>query len=107
MKKSNKKSVRSSMRSYMDPPDVVNMDDLAYIADDELEGRVAYLFSERDRAVSMDVDVRPWEEEICYVQREMRIRLSRRAAHDRYMRSNPDSYTVWSTSEEEQVTEVN
>lgn len=109
MKKSTKKTVRSSARMYMDPPDVANMDDLSYAIDDELERRVSYLFSERDRAASMDVDTRPWEEEISYVQREIKIRIGRRAAHDRYVRSNPENYAGWPTSDTSSatVTEAN
>ena len=106
MKKTSKKTVRNSMRSYMDPPDVANMDDLSYATDDELENRAAYMFSERDKAASVDVDTRPWEEEISYVQREMRIRLARRTAHEKYMRSNPEG-VIMSSSDEDHINYAN
>jgi hypothetical protein len=74
----------------MELPEVINMDSLAYANDDELERLHTFLQGERDKASKTDYDLQPWEVEICYVQREMRIRNSRRAAHDRYVRSNPD-----------------
>jgi hypothetical protein len=41
-----------------------------------------------------------WETEICYVQREIKIRNSRRVAHEKYVRNNPDYYYENSTSED-------
>lgn len=89
---SNKKSQTKSnyYRGNMELPEVINMDTLSYANDDELERLHSFLQGERDKASKTDYDLQPWEVEICYVQRELRIRNSRRAAHDRYVRSNPD-----------------
>lgn len=85
--KKNKKAqaqVRNNYRN-VDYPEVVDMDTLSYATDDELVRRQDFLFSERERYLREEVDVRPWESEICYVQRELKIRYVRRLAHDRYL----------------------
>lgn len=96
--KKNKKSSSShaSYRHHMDLPDVVNMDVLSYCSDDELENRISFMNSERERALNLNVDPRPWEEEICYAQRELRVRNVQRFMHDKYLRTNPDFYPSYS-----------
>jgi len=101
----NKKTqTKANYRSNMEFPEVINMDSLAYASDDELERLHTFLQSEREKASKTDYDLQPWEIEICYVQRELRIRNSRRAAHDRYVRSNPDYhyYENSNTTQEEE-----
>lgn len=91
MKKIKKTQARTSFRhTQIEYPEIIDMDVLSYTSDDDLDRRMGYLVTEREQAVRTDVDPRPWEEEICYVQREQRIRNSRRFAHDRYLRSHPD-----------------
>lgn len=93
MKKSSKKSSNSSAsyhRMSIQLPDAVDMDSLSYFSDDELDRRMSTLVAAREEAIRHDYDSYPWDVEVCYAQREMRIRNARRAAHDRYLRINPD-----------------
>jgi len=90
MKKTKKTPSKNYNRS-MDLPNVVDMDTLAYATDEELDRHHSYLHNERERAARFDYDFRPWDDEICYVQREIQIRTSRRFAHERFLRSNPDT----------------
>lgn len=96
MKKSKKSTNHSNYRQHMELPESVNMDVLAYCNDEELENHINFLNSERDRAINFNVDPRPWEEEICYAQRELRMRNVRRFMHDKYVRSNPETYHAFS-----------
>lgn len=89
-KKSNKSN--SYNRREMHQPELVNMDALACYDDESLERTHAYLQSEREKASRYTDDLTAWEVEICYVQRELKIRGSRRAMHAEYLRSNPDAY---------------
>ena len=91
MSKKIKKSVGQSQRHSVDMPNVVDMDILAYSSDDELRERYGYLNSMRESVVRSGYDAQPWEVELAYIQREVGIRESRRFAHDRYIRSNPDN----------------
>jgi hypothetical protein len=73
-------------------PEVVSMDDLAYITDSELVCREDDLHGDRERALKAgEVDVRKWEVELAYVHREMGIRNDRKIAHEKYLRLNPDA----------------
>lgn len=97
MKKNiSKKSVTGNKSNYhrgaYDAPDVIDMDTLSYFDDESLDRQHGRLQSERERVLSDGQDALPWEVEICYVQRELKLRSSRRAAHEKYIRSNPDLY---------------
>ena len=102
MKKIKKTQARTSFRNHqIDYPEMVDMDTLSYASDDDLDRRMGFLAAERERAVHSDIDPRPWEEEICYVQRELRIRSGRRFAHDRYLRIHPDANPSFSSFEDD------
>lgn len=73
-------------------PSVVDMDTLSYYDDDHLDRYHGHLQSEREKISHSGGDVTAWEVEICYAQREMKIRNSRRIAHERYVRMNPDLF---------------
>lgn len=73
-------------------PEVRNMDLLSYASDDELDRLHTQLQEEREKVSRFSEDLTPWEVEICYVQREIRIRSARKVAHERYVKSNPDFY---------------
>ena len=73
-------------------PEVVDMDTLSYALDEELERHYVFMNEERDKALDVSVDGRPWEVEIAYVQRELKIRATRRIAHEKYLRNNPTSW---------------
>lgn len=92
MKKNTKKT--SSKVNYVRIgvvlPEVVNMDDLAYVSDVDLGARGSLLAGERERVVAAGLDPMPWDVELSYVEREVRIRNVRRMAHERYLRFNPD-----------------
>lgn len=104
MKKNNgkKNAVRMSggHTNYMEMPEVINMDSLSYFDDDNLERLHNHLQNEREKAARFTEDLLPWETEICYVQREMRIRNQRRVLHERYLKNNPDAYYDSYTNEE-------
>ena len=104
MKKNMKKSTtRNTYRQHVDFPEVVDMDTLNYMNDDELGRRLDLMLSEREKAVQSDIDPLPWEQEICYAQREVRIRLARRLAHDKYLRSHPDAGASFAPSFDEET----
>lgn len=90
--KKHQQPMSSNYRSNMELPEVINMDSLSYLNDDELERRLSFLQGEISKALKADYDLQPWEVEVCYVQRELRIRTARRSAHDRYVRNNPETY---------------
>ena len=97
MKKNIKKgpSNKSSNHSYFggfELPNVVDMDALSYFDDESLDRYHNNLQNDRERVARDGHDALPWEVEICYVQREMKIRSSRRAAHEKYLKTNPDAY---------------
>lgn len=96
MKKNIKKSTSTTKPGYYrgnhDLPEVVDMDSLSYYDDDSLDRHHGRLQAEREKVQTDGQDTLPWEVEICYVQRELKIRSNRRAAHERYIRSNPDLY---------------
>ena len=78
--------------NYIEFPAVVNMDKLCFFDDDSLEKLHSNLRAERDSAFRYTDNLTPWEVEICYIQREIRIRSLRRVTHDTYIRNNPDAY---------------
>ena len=92
IKKTQAKNVGYYQRTGVETPEVTNMEELSYYDDDSLERQYSHLQTEREKASREGYDLRPWEVEICYVQRELKIRTARRAAHERYIRSNPDAY---------------
>lgn len=96
MKKNIKKNGNSGVNSYhratLRAPEVISLDDLAYLTEDELSRRHDFLVSEKETATRHEVDTKLWEVEICYVQRESQIRGSRRMAHDRYLKTNPEAF---------------
>lgn len=75
-------------RIEMDYPVIVDMDTLSSTLDDDLVRRCSTLISERERASRLELDLQPWETEICYVQRELKIRADRHAAHEKYVLSS-------------------
>lgn len=103
MKKNiNKKTVTKNYNNgYLDLPEVINMDNLCFFDDDSLERLHGNLQTERERAARHTEDLTPWEVEICYVQREMRIRNSRRIAHEKYVRNNPDAAYYYDNSSQQ------
>lgn len=66
-------------------PQVTNIDDLAVMADEELNARASRFESERNRAR----DPYPWEVEIAYIRREQQIRRVRERAHAEWSSVHP------------------
>ena len=89
--KKTKKTQGSNFHRNIELPSIMNMETLSYASDDDLNRHLHYLFAEKDRASRAEYELQPWEVEICYVLREVQIRHDRRAAHERYLRSNPDA----------------
>lgn len=91
MKKNNKKSVNRQQNNVnVNYPDLLDSDTLAYMTDEDLESRSDFLHSERRKATQSEIDLTPWEIELCYVQREMKIRSVRRIAHEKFLKENPE-----------------
>ncbi len=88
----NKPNQTRHVTQEMSPPQVVDMEALAYISDGDLERRHAHLVEEMNKAFHSGYETYLWEVELAYVQREAGVRRTRKLAHDRYVRSNPDFY---------------
>ena len=89
-KKSSSQNNQQRQHSQVETPYIVDIDALAYASDDDLRERQSYLLSTKDVAIRSGVDPYPWEVELAYTQREFGIRESRRLAHERYFKLNPD-----------------
>jgi hypothetical protein len=62
------------------------IDQLAWMPDDDLMGLYMTLDRDRENVLSMrGKDVTPIEIELCYVQRELDIRNTRRRAHSQWL----------------------
>lgn len=70
-------------------PQQINMDDLAVVDDDSLSNMNRSLTDSVGRAASAGLNPGPWEVELCYVQRELQIRASRKEAHVKYLAGVP------------------
>lgn len=95
MKKNTKKAFGTSYAldlNDQDLPQIVDMDALSSYDDDHLDRHHNYLQAEREKVLHSGSDTHPWEVEICYVQREIKIRNTRRVAHEKYIRTNPDLF---------------
>ena len=103
MKKTKKNQKNAYTRNDIELPAVVDMESLSYVSDDDLDRRHSYLLGERERAVRLECDSRPWDTEICYVQRELKIRSDRRVAHERYLRTNPEASFYGSQSHSDEL----
>jgi len=110
MKKNIKKNVSSKTNnSYisMELPEVVDMNSLTYFDDENLDKYHSSLQNDREEALKNGVDTTPWEVEICYAQRELKIRSARRIAHEKYLKSNPDAFYENSVLELEDYSSFN
>jgi hypothetical protein len=65
-------------------PPRANMDDLSALQDEELIRRLDTLHEGRGHFLKARTSAQPWEEEICFIKRELQLRRGRRAAHDEY-----------------------
>ena len=67
-------------------PTQMMTDELSLMSDDELSSYSNSLERSHEKYGRMSSDTRPWEEEICYVQREYQVRRIQHDNHQRYMR---------------------
>ena len=72
----------------------LTVDSLAYAPDEELRNLHDSLRKERDMTVREGFDSHDVETSICYVQREISVRESRRIAHVAYIKANNISVDV-------------
>ena len=110
MSKKNKKSSQNhgqGQRFPVDVPYVIDMDALGYSSDDDLRERHGYLSSARDQVLRAGMDAYLWEVELAYLQREFGIRETRRAAHEKYLRLNPDETVMHDSHDGEFLTDSN
>lgn len=107
MSKKNKKSSNQSQRFPVEVPYVIDMDALGYSSDDDLRERNNYLSSAREQVVRAGMDPYLWEVELAYLQREFGIRDTRRAAHEKYLRLNPEDGSSHESYDGEFLTDAN
>lgn len=74
-------------------PEILDLDALGIMLDDDLLGRLRTLEDDRNTSENMNMDTRPWEEEIAYLRREQQIRRIRRDTHADYVRRSEDEFS--------------
>lgn len=76
-----------SIRNFgNEAPEVYNMDDIGYMADEAIHDRAQRLENERNRLVSMSRDPYLWEIELAYLRREQELRQTRANFHAEYLK---------------------
>jgi hypothetical protein len=73
-------------KGFFEAPEIWNMDDLGYMADEMIEDRAQRLESERNRMLSSGKDPQLWEVEIAYIRREQQLRKTRSELHQEYLK---------------------
>ena len=82
-------------KGFFEAPEIWNMDDLGYMADEMIEDRAQRLESERNRMLSSGKDPQLWEVEIAYIRREQQLRKTRSELHQEYLKKfNVDMNSV-------------
>ena len=66
-------------------PEIYNMDDIGYMAEEALHDRANRLENERNRLQSSGKDTYLWEVEIAYLRREQDMRKTRAEAHAEFL----------------------
>jgi hypothetical protein len=69
-------------------PDVLNVDDIAIMAEEEIYERIDSLEGDRGKVLEARYDATPWEVEIAWLRRELHVRRIRRDMHDSYLQAN-------------------
>lgn len=67
-------------------PEIYNVDDIGYMADEALYERANRLENERNRMVSSGKDAYHWEVEIAYLRREQQLRVTRSERHAEFLK---------------------
>lgn len=81
-----KRGVESRQREQNLPVlEMMTFDQLGTVTDDELYERLRNLEANKDLIVQAHCNPRRWEEEICYVRREIQIRRNRREQHTAFV----------------------
>jgi hypothetical protein len=75
-------------------PQRIENEFIVMMDDDELHNLGRSLFDSISRVSRMNLNPYPWEVELCYVQREMNLRSTRRAAHAEWLSKNPPEEVV-------------
>ena len=70
-------------------PQKLTFDELAVIEDDVLLNLQKSLTDSIGRVNGHNLNPEAWEKELCYVQREVQIRIGRREAHMKYLANLP------------------
>ena len=104
----NKKKSANISRNTIVPPMIINMDDLSYASDQDIDNRKSNLDTERMQAIHQGYDPYLWEVELAYVDRELTIRDTRRKAHEIYVKNNPDLVDSFNSDfADEVITDLN
>jgi hypothetical protein len=85
MAKKVKTNNKVSVDSPIPFPQVHTFDELAVIDDDSLGNMQRVLSDSIARVNGHGLNPSAWEVEMCYVQRELQIRVARREAHAKYV----------------------
>ena len=83
------KTNKSNVDSPIPFPQVHTFDELAIIDDESLGSMHRGLSDSISRVNGHGLNPTAWEIEMCYVQRELQIRSTRREAHAKYMLTVP------------------
>jgi len=80
-------------------PEIYNMDDIGYMADEAIHDRANRLENERNRLSGMGRDPHFWEVEVAYLRREQQLRQTRAEKHAEFMkkfghRQSPEDLNV-------------
>lgn len=83
----NKTVQKRSADSTVHYPQKLTFDELAVVDDDTLGSMHKSHVDAISRMSGHDLNTSPWEIELCYVQREMQMRILRKELHARYLSS--------------------
>lgn len=89
MAKNKTNNVNAKTNSPIPFPQKMTFDELAVIEDDVLLNLQKSLADSISRVNGHNLNPEAWEKELCYVQREVQIRVARRDAHAKYLASLP------------------
>lgn len=88
------KKNKSNKNIGNETPDIYNMDDIGYMADEAIHDRASRLEHERNRLVSVNKDPYLWEVEIAYLRREEQLRQTRAERHAEFVKKFVSTTTV-------------
>jgi len=108
------KKNKSNKNFGNETPEIYNMDDIGYMADEAIQDRTQRLENDRGRLLAMNKDPYLWEVEIAYLRREEQLRQTRAERHadfvKKFVSTNVDEMiesTTATTNSQNDVNELN